>query len=62
MELSEVTIAADSELLRQLSAFLAKCADEIESSNGRWEHEHFDSKQTDKDSLPSLIVYNSNAE
>jgi len=62
MELAEVTVAADPELLRKLSAFLAKCADEIESSNGQWGHEHFDSKQTNKDSLPSFIVYNPNAE
>ena len=62
MELSEVTVAADANLLRQLSAFLSKCADEIEKSNGQWEHEHFESKESDNKSLPSFIVYNSNAE
>lgn len=60
MELSEVTVAADPNLLRQLSAFLAKCADEIENSDGQWEHEHFESSQANSESFPSFIVYSSN--
>ena len=62
MELTEVTVAANPSLLRQLSAFLSKCADEIENSNGQWEHEHFETNETDCRNLPSFIVYNSNAE
>lgn len=62
MVLSEVTVAADTNMLRQLSAFLSKCADEIENSNGQWEHKHFESKEADIKGLPSFIVYNSNAE
>jgi len=42
--------------------FLTRCADEIEKSNGQWQHEHVERKQTGPDSFPSFIVYNSNTE
>jgi hypothetical protein len=59
MELSEVTVSADPILLRQLSVFLAKCADGIENSGGLWEHEHFVSNKSLGANVPSFIVYNS---
>ena len=59
LEMSEVTLQADSKLLRNMANFLSSCADRIETDS-EWEHEHFtDSKYCDsKDNLDSfdLIV------
>lgn len=60
MELSEVTLSADPEVLRQLSEFIANCANQIESSGCKWEHEHFKCGQSSISSLPSFIVHNAN--
>ena len=40
LELSEVTIQASSEELRNIAGFIIKCADEMEKYKN-WEHEHY---------------------
>lgn len=40
-ELREVTLCASPTELRALSAFLIKCAEEIEATPNDWEHVHY---------------------
>lgn len=56
-ELSEVTISTSPKTLRELSLFLNKCADEIETNDADWEHKHFESKSL-KSISPIVIVFN----
>ena len=52
LSLREVTLFADSNQVRALSTFLARCAQEMET-NPEWEHQHFaDGK------FPDIIVSN----
>ena len=53
MELTEVTLSACPDVLREISKFLLKCADNIESDKDGWEHEHFKGDDT-----PQIIVFN----
>ena len=59
MELSEVTLSAKPDSLRELSEFLLKCAHEIENNPSDWEHEHFKSSNNEKS---QIIVFNDNSE
>jgi len=53
LSLREVTLFADSNQVRALSTFRARCAQEMET-NPEWEHQHFaDGK------FPDIIVSNS---
>ncbi|ROQ18169.1 hypothetical protein EDC38_3143 [Marinimicrobium koreense] len=60
MELSEVTLSANPRSLRELSAFLERCAVEIEEEGDRWEHEHF-SSQNQAEAHPQFIGFNPEA-
>ena len=62
MELSEATISANPDILRELADFLNICADEITRDGSSWEHEHFISKNSPSDgSSLQLIIFNSGA-
>jgi hypothetical protein len=61
-ELYEVTVAANPALLRELSVFLAECADSIEKRGGKFGHAHF--TPTDDEAVkhgPSFVVFNEDA-
>ena len=58
LELNEVSISANPEILRELSGFLLKCADEIETHKEDWEHEHFSTENRTEEEYPRLIIYN----
>lgn len=60
MELAEVTLSAEPKYLRELAAFLERCANEIEKEGERWEHEHF-SSQNQSETHPQFIVFNPEA-
>ena len=61
MELTEVTFAANPDLLREISQFFLQCADEIENSKEHWNHEHFRSKSINLNNMPQIIVFNPHA-
>ncbi len=61
MELNEVTLAANPELLRELSQFLLQCAKGIENNKEQWNHEHFSSKKLNLSNEPQIIVFNPHA-
>jgi len=61
MELSEATLSASPEALRELAEFLCQCAKEIEQDGKGWEHEHFKSEIEPKSELPQFIVFNPEA-
>ena len=52
---SEITIVAEPEALRELASFFYRCADEIEDQGNSWEHEQFASSEH---SGPNLVVFN----
>ena len=61
IELSEITLLASPEMLREISSFLNLCADEIQSKGDDWEHEHFETESSCAAEIPNIIVFNPNA-
>ena len=53
--LSESTLVADPNTLRELASFLYRCADNIEDLGEAWEHDHFDNIDAIS---PRLVVFN----
>jgi hypothetical protein len=53
--LSETTLVAEPEALRDLASFLYRCADAIEDEGEEWEHDQFDSNEP---VCPQVIVFN----
>lgn len=53
--LSETTFVADPDALRDLAAFLYRCADAIEEQGNDWENDYFESNDA---SCPQIIVFN----
>lgn len=53
--LSETTLVAEPEALRDLASFLYRCADAIEDQGDEWEHDQFDSNES---VCPQVIVFN----
>ena len=53
--LSESTIVADPNTLRELASFLYRCADSIEDLGSTWEHDHFENIDA---TSPQLVVFN----
>ena len=60
MKLKEVSISTNPETLREISAFLLECANEIELYKKEWNHEHFTSSKNTK-TTPDLIICNQDA-
>lgn len=58
LELKEVTISANSDVLRKIADFILECAKNIEKDPDRWSHEHF--KAEDKNP-PEFIISNPRA-
>jgi hypothetical protein len=62
LELYEATISAEPRLLRELSDFLLRCANEMEEQGSSWEHSHFVSADDGVvKNGPELIVFNPQA-
>lgn len=61
-EMKEVTISANPDALKELARFILKCADEIESNNTQFNHDHFQPKdiKVGKDT-PEFIISNPRA-
>ncbi len=55
--LSEATVVAEPDALRELASFLYRCADAIEDQGEAWEHEHFESNEHVS---PHFVVFNPN--
>lgn len=53
--LDAITILADPGNLRDLAAFLYRCADAIEDGGSEWEQDAFDSEEHE---CPQIIVFN----
>ena len=53
--LSETTLVAEPEALRELASFLYRCADAIEDEGEEWEHDQFDSNEP---VCPQVVVFN----
>jgi hypothetical protein len=53
--LSESTLVADPNTLRELASFLYRCADNIDDLGESWEHDHFESVDA---TSPQLVVFN----
>lgn len=53
--LSEASLVAEPDALRDLASFLYRCADAIEDKGEEWEHEHFESNDTVS---PDIVVFN----
>jgi hypothetical protein len=60
LELSEVTFAATPSEFRRISAFLSKCADEIDRQGANFGHSHLqdekDLKPWDDDAVDVIVV------
>jgi hypothetical protein len=41
LEMREVTVCCKPERLRELAAFITRCADGMEKDSQQWDHEHF---------------------
>jgi hypothetical protein len=57
-ELKEVTLVAAPSELRAIAEFLLKCADGIEKSGERWEHEHLSDRSRGFEQSPQFVVFN----
>ena len=53
--LSESTLVADPNTLRELASFLYRCADNIEDLADSWEYDHFENMDA---TSPQLVVFN----
>ena len=53
--LSETTLVAEPDALRDLASFLYRCADAIEDEGEEWEHDQFESNEP---SSPYFTVFN----
>lgn len=53
--LSESTLVADPNTLRELASFLYRCADNIDDLGESWEHDHFENNDA---TSPQLVVFN----
>ncbi len=53
--LSESTLVAEPDTLRELASFLYRCADDIEELGESWEHAHFECSDVVS---PQVIVFN----
>ena len=53
--LTETTLLAEPEALRELASFLYRCADAIEDEGEEWEQDAFDSNEP---VCPQVIVFN----
>lgn len=58
-EMREMTISANSDVLRKIAKFILKCADEIDKNSNNWSHEHF--AEVEGKNIPDLIVSNPRA-
>jgi hypothetical protein len=54
--LAEVTLCASAEELRQIAAFFASCADEMERMGGSYDHVHLSDRLKHFQSSPHLVV------
>ena len=53
--LTETTLLAEPEALRELASFLYRCADAIEDEREEWEQDAFDSNES---VCPQVVVFN----
>jgi len=53
--LTETTLLAEPEALRELASFLYRCADAIEDEGEEWEQDAFDSNES---VCPQVVVFN----
>jgi len=58
MVLSEVTLVASPEELRNIASFLVSSAQRMERMGASYDHEHLADKQPGFDDSPHLIVFN----
>ena len=53
--LSETTLVAEPDALRDLASFLYRCAEAIEDEGEEWEQDAFDSNEPES---PQIVVFN----
>lgn len=53
--LSETTLVAEPDALRDLASFLYRCAEAIEDEGEEWEQDAFDTNESD---CPQIVVFN----
>ncbi|MEW6120395.1 MAG: hypothetical protein AB1593_09930 [Pseudomonadota bacterium] len=62
LELREATISAEPAVLRELSVFLLRCANEMEEQGSAWNHSHFLPVDDEPEKNgPDIIVFNPQA-